>query len=250
MSAANPEILCCSLCRGIVKVGVIQSSFIPWRGYFDFIASVDMFIFYDDVQYSKGSWRNRNRIKCHDGSRWLTVPVRHRSLSQLIIETEIDDRKDWRASHSKLWHTEYVDAPFLNDVLTLLGDMGKGSDLTISQLNVRLIRSICTYLDIHTPMLLSSELNVEGARTDRLINLLRAVGGKTYLSGPSADNYLEKDKFREAGIRLEYKSYDYAPHPQLWGSFEGAVSILDLIANCGRESSRYLVSLSPDVRVA
>lgn len=232
-----------------MRVGVIQSSFLPWRGYFDFIASVDLFVFYDDVQFSKGSWRNRNRIKCHDGPRWLTVPVRHRALSQLIIETEIDDGKDWRANHLRIWHTGYADTPFFADVLQLLGEMGQGRDRTISQLNIRLTRALCAFLGIDTPTVLSSELNLEGARTDRLIHLLHAVGGKTYLSGPSADSYLEKDKFREAGIRLEYKSYDYAPYPQAWGPFEGAVSVLDLIANCGPESKALIRSRTPDLVV-
>jgi hypothetical protein len=124
--------------------------------------------------------------------------------------------------------------------------MGQGEDRTISQLNTRLIRRICAFLDIHTPMMLSSELNVEGEKTDRLIKLLQAVGGKTYLSGPSADSYLEKDKFREAGIGLEYKSYDYEPYPQLWGGFEGAVTVLDLIANCGPDAKKYIRSRTPD----
>lgn len=232
-----------------MKVGIIQSSFIPWRGYFDFIASVDLFVFYDDVQYSKGSWRNRNRIKCRDGARWLTVPVRHRSLSQLILETEIDDRKDWRADHARIWRSEYADAPFLGDVLELLGEMGRGEDRTISQLNIRLSRAICAFLDIRTPTLLSSELDAEGTRTDRLINLLRKVGARSYLSGPSADNYLEKDKFRDSGIRLEYKSYDYAPYPQAWGAYDGAVSVLDLIANCGSRSKALLRSRTPDLLI-
>jgi len=232
-----------------VRVGIIQSSFIPWRGYFDFIASVDMFVCYDDVQYSKGSWRNRNRIKCQDGARWLTVPVRHKSLKQLIIETEIDDEKHWRESHAAIWHTSYADAPFFNDVLKLLGDMGNGKIRTISQLNIQLIRSICAYLDIQTPLILSSEFKVKGRRTGRLIDLLRAVGATTYLSGPSADNYLEKDKFKEAGIRLEYKSYDYDPYPQLWGPFEGAVSVLDMIANCGPQSKTLIRSKNSDLVV-
>lgn len=232
-----------------MRVGIIQSSFIPWRGYFDFIASVDLFVFLEDVQFSKGSWRNRNRIKGQDGTHWLTVPVRHRSLSQLIIETEIDDRQDWRANHFKQWHIDYASATFLPDVLALLEDLGKGSDMTISQLNIRLIRAICAYLDIHTPLIQSSELNIEGIKTDRLINMLRAVGGDTYLSGSSADAYLEKHKFIDAGIKLEYKSYDYEPYPQLWGDFEGSVSVLDLIANCGQQSRKLIRSTITDLVV-
>lgn len=133
--------------------------------------------------------------------------------------------------------------------IELFEDMGDGADLTISQLNIRLIRSICAYLDIRTPMKLSSDLNIEGAKTERLIKLLHAVDGTTYLSGPSADNYFEKDRFREAGIRLEYKSYDYEPYSQLWGAFEGVVSVLDLIANCGPEAKRLTQSKTPNMVV-
>jgi hypothetical protein len=228
-----------------VRIGVIQSSFIPWRGYFDFIASVDKFIFYDDVQYSKGSWRNRNRIKCPGGARWLTVPVRHRSLSQLVQETEIDDRHDWRSRHMALWSTAYRNAPFYSDVRNLLGDLGRG-DRTISQINTRLIRSICAYLEIDTPLSLSSEFAVAGQRTERLMQLLQAVGATSYLSGPSADSYLDKESFRHAGIRLEYKSYDYAAYPQQWDPFDPVVSVLDLIANCGPRSMTWVRSQSPD----
>lgn len=246
MPTTHPEIFRCALYWSVVKVGIIQSSFIPWRGYFDFIASVDIFIFYDDVQYSKGGWRNRNRIKCPDGTRWLTVPVRHQSLNQLIVETEIDEERHWRESHAALWDAAYGASPFFNDVLKLLGDMGRGSSRTISRLNIQLIRLICSYLDIRTPMMLSSEFSAQGRGTDRLVNLLRAVGAKTYLSGPSADNYLEKDKLKQAGIRLEYKSYDYVPYPQLWGAFEGAVSVLDLIANCGPAAPELIHSKTPN----
>ncbi len=246
MPAVDAKTFRGALCWRIVKVGVIQSSFIPWRGYFDFIASVDLFVFYDDVQYSKNGWRNRNRIKCRDGTRWLTVPVRHRKLSQRICETEIDDRKDWRSGHHRLWNDEYANSPFFDDAMQLLGNMGAGVDVTISELNVRLIRAVCGYLDIATPMIFSGDLNIEGTGTDRLISLLREVRGTTYLSGPSADNYLDKSKFREAGVRLEYKSYDYGLYPQLWGAFDGAVTVLDVIANLGPNAKGFIRSLSPD----
>jgi hypothetical protein len=229
-----------------MRIGIIQSSFIPWRGYFDFIASVDMFIFYDDVQYSKGSWRNRNKIKCRDGLCWLTVPVRGRSLKQLIIETDLDETKDWRTRHLTFWNREYANAPFLADALELLGDMGRGKDKTISQLNIGLTRRICEYLGIQTKMIMSSELNVEGYRTERLINYVKAVGGATYLTGPSAEGYLENELFAQNRIRLEYKTYDYAPYPQQYGEFEGAVTVLDLIANCGPNSKGLIRSLTPD----
>lgn len=232
-----------------MKVGIVQSSFIPWRGYFDFIASVDLFMFFDDVQYTKRDWRSRNCIKTPHGIKWLTVPIIYHQRSQLISETEISNTENWRQNHLNQWHENYRKAPFYKDVINLLGNLSNGSTSTISQLNIQLIKSICAYLGISTPMIMTSELNIEGAKTDRLINLLRAVDGKTYLSGSSADAYLEKYKFREAGIRLEYKSYDYVPYPQLWGDFEGAVSVLDLIANCGQQSRKLINSATPDLVV-
>lgn len=232
-----------------MRVGVIQSCFIPWRGYFDFIASVDLFVFYDDVQYSKNGWRNRNRIKTPEGSSWITVPVRHRSLSQLICDTEIDDRSDWRAAHMRIWEKYYPAAPYHGDVCAILGDLGRGTVNTISELNTTLTRTIGDYLNIGTRMILSSELELSGTKTDRLLKLLLKVGATSYLSGPSADAYLDKAAFRRAGIRLEYKTYDYEPYPQLWGEFDGAVTVLDLIANCGPMSKDLIRSKTPNTIV-
>lgn len=229
-----------------MRVGVIQSSFIPWRGYFDFIASVDVFIFLDDVQYSKNSWRNRNKIKTPNGLQWLTVPVRQERLGQLIDETLVDNSRDWANKHFGSWKANYSKAPYFSEVLDMLAGCGGEQEETISQLNVELIRRICEYLNISTPMLLSSELSLIGSKTDRLIGLLQKLNATAYLSGPSADVYLDKDAFRRHGISLEYKSYDYLPYPQLWGGFEGAVTILDLIANCGPEAKNIICSRTPD----
>lgn len=229
-----------------MKVAIIQSSFIPWRGYFDFIASVDAFVFLDDVQYSKNGWRNRNRIKTPKGSRWMTVPVRHRSLAQLIRDTEIDDRTNWRESHMRLWRENYGTAPYYRDVLALLGDMGRETVHTISELNIALTSRIALYLQIRTRTMCSSDLGLSGTKTDRLIHLLKNLNATTYLSGPSADAYLDKEAFRNNGIQLEYKSYDYAPYTQLWGDFIGEVTVLDLIANCGPDAMQHIRSNSPD----
>lgn len=230
-----------------MRVGVIQPSFIPWRGYFDFIASVDLFIFYDDVQFSKNGWRNRNRIKTNQGSRWITVPVKHRSLSQLILEIEIDNKVDWRKSHFGTWKACYSDCPFYSDVIQLLGDLGERAALSnLSRFNIELISRITRYLKITTPTVCSSEWQLAGKGTARLLDLLMKIGATTYLSGPSADAYLDKDLFRANGISLEYKEYNYSPYPQLWGEFDGFVTILDMIANCGPASSNMLKSTVPD----
>lgn len=229
-----------------MRVGVIQSSFIPWRGYFDFIASTDIFVFLDDVQYSKNGWRNRNKIKTPTGVQWLTVPVRQERLGQLICETYVDNSTSWRKKLHGSWQANYLRSAHFSDAMALLDVLQDPKKRTISELNIELTKRLCRYLGIATPLILSSDLSLSGSKTDRLIDLLKQLGASVYLSGPSADAYLDKKAFSENGIRLEYKSYDYAPYPQLWGPFEGAVTVLDLIANCGPDAKNHIRSKSPD----
>lgn len=232
-----------------MRVGVIQSSFIPWRGYFDFIASVDVFVFHDDIQYTKGDWRNRNKIKTKKGTEWLTVPVSYKNVAQLICETPIDYSASWGLKHLRLLREHYQTAPYFEDMMELLFDLESSKEATISQLSIKLIRRISEYLDIPTPMILSSNLDLRGSKTERLVDLLKKLNATTYLSGPSADAYLDKEAFRQNGIGLEYKSYDYEPYPQLWGEFNGAVTVLDLIANCGQQSRDLMRSRTPNLVV-
>ena len=232
-----------------MKVAAIQSSFIPWRGYFDFIASVDLFVIYDDVQYSSGSWRNRNKLKTPKGSEWITVPVNRSNLEQLIVDVKVDHRAPWQKKHFRAWSANYSSAPYFSHVKDILAGIDSKEHSTISKLNVFLIRRICDYLKIKTPLLLSSELCLQGSKTLRLIDLLTKLKATTYLSGPSADAYLDKSAFQESGIRLEYKSYYYAPYQQLWGDFIGEVTVLDLIANCGPDSVDYMRSSKANVSI-
>lgn len=228
-----------------MRVGVIQSSYVPWRGYFDFIRSVDVFVLYDDVQYSSGSWRNRNQVKTADGMKWLSVPVK-KKLGLAIDQTPIEHAHPWLEQNRGLLTASLRRSPHFSDAMSLWESGVSEPCTTISELNIRLIEGICEYLGIGTSLELSRRYNLTGVKTERLIQLLTQMGATTYVSGPSAKEYLEHDRFRECGIRLEYKSYDYRPYPQLFGPFQGAVSVLDLIANVGREAPRYLESNSPN----
>lgn len=231
-----------------MRVGIIQSCYIPWRGYFDFIDSVDLFMIFDDIQYPQGrSWRNRNQIKTRHGLKWLTVPVSHGAARLTIDQVEISQGvKTWQDSHRGLLRDALAHAPHFAEAMALWEHGVEGQEARLSRLNVRLIRAICTYLDISTPIVLSSDYAATGEKTARLIALLNQVGAKTYVSGPAAKDYLDPALFRENGIRLEYKSYRYESYPQLWGEFVGNVSVLDLIANVGPNSRRYLKSLEPN----
>ena len=233
-----------------MRVGVIQSNYLPWRGYFDFIDDVDLFVVHDDLQFTKGDWRNRNRIKTPQGLRWLTVPVHYRHTAQLICDTEIDQSRNWQRDHTNMVAANLGTAPYVDDVFALLQPQFEAGHRTISNLNVALTRAICDYLSIRTPLVMSSDYRLTMTRTDRLIELLGAIGATTYVSGPSARAYLREERFREVGIRLEYKMYDYPSYSQLWGRFEGAVSIIDLIANCGRATRDVLKSGVTTAQVA
>jgi len=229
-----------------MRVAIIQSCYLPWRGYFDFIDDVDLFVVYDDVQYSRGSWRNRNRIKTANGSHWLTVPVRHAPRGQLIHDIRIDDGQPWRAHHARALQLAYARAPHFATYRDPLLARLTQPFATISELNLTLLEWVMAELAIATPIRCSEEVAAQGRSTDRLIDVLRKVGATSYVSGPTADAYLEAEKFAAAGIGLEYKEYDYPEYPQLWGSFEPHVSVLDLLFNCGPDSRRWLKSRSPN----
>jgi hypothetical protein len=226
-----------------MRVGIIQSNYLPWRGYFDFINEVDLFIFHDDIQFTKADWRTRNQIKTPQGLRWLSVPVHVRRTAQHICETEIDYSQNWRRDHRNLIAAHLGRAPFVRSALALLEPVYDAKPVTISELNVALIRALGRYLGITTPLRSSAEFGVKGCKTDRVIALLTAVGASTYVSGPAGRSYLDEAQFMDAGIDLEYKSYVYPPYPQLWGPFEGAVSVIDLIANSGPEATTLMRSL-------
>lgn len=230
-----------------MRIAVIQSCYLPWRGYFDFINSVDLFVIYDDVQYSTGSWRNRNRLKTRNGLQWITVPVRAR-LGQRIDEVQIGEVSGgrWQDRHRRQLYDALHTAPHYADAVDIWEACVALPHSRLTELNLELIVAICRYLAIDVPIVRSSDYAPRGSSTERLVNLLVGLGATSYLSGPTAKSYLEPWRFRAAGIRLEYKSYDYPPYPQLWGPFEGAVTVLDLIANCGRRAKDYLTSSTPN----
>ena len=230
-----------------MRVGAIQSSYIPWRGYFDFIDSVDLFVIYDDVQYSKGSWRNRNRVKTAQGTRWISVPVQVH-LGQAVDEVQIvQPAADWKRSHRGMLEASLGDAPCYGDALDLWLRATGAEEACLSRQNVRLIQAINDYLGITTPLVNARELDLRGSSTERLLMMLQKLGASEYLSGPSASDYLDVPLLEQHGIRVLSKSYDSPTYPQRWSGFDGAVTVLDLVANTGRNARQYLASLTPDV---
>jgi hypothetical protein len=227
-----------------MKVVILQPSYIPWRGYFHQIQKADLFIFYDCVQYDKHGWRNRNAIKTAQGSQWLTIPVNTKgcvSEGKAIKAIPIIWDTAWTEKHFKSIQQNYAKAPFLNKYSPLLDSIFARKDSLLADFTCATTELIARELGIrHTQFLRSSAIGAEGSKTDRLIGILKNVGAAHYFSGPSARDYIEREKFEDAGISLEFMSYDYPEYTQLYGKFEPQVSILDLLLNMGPDAGRYI----------
>lgn len=225
----------------MTSIAILQSNYIPWKGYFDLIRSVDKFIIFDEMQYTRRDWRNRNRIKTPQGLLWLTVPVSCKGkYFQKISETKLSDA-NWAPDHWVKITQNYRRAKYFNEIRDLLEPIYFGEHFDyLSQLNLRLIQSICCYLNITTQILNSCDFTLADEKSERLAGLCRQVEATEYLTGPSAHDYLDESVFHRNGINVKFFDYSgYPVYPQLWGEFEHNVSIIDLLFNCGSSSLLY-----------
>lgn len=224
------------------KVAILQSNYIPWKGYFDLIAAVDEFVLYDDMQYTRRDWRNRNQIKTPQGVQWLTVPVMVKGrYEQRIRDTRIDGR-DWAAVHWKSLSQNYRHAACFDEVASWLEPLYRDREYShLSDLNQTLIDAVCQYLAIGTQISNSWDYELHEGRTERLVHLCRQAGATHYVSGPAARDYVDERLFAEQGIELVWFDYQgYPDYPQLWGEFVHGVTVLDLLFNCGPQAHRYM----------
>ena len=226
------------------RVAILQSNYIPWKGYFDLIDSVDEFIVYDDQQYTRRDWRNRNRIKTAQGTTWLSIPVKVKGrYHQRIDETEISD-VTWTERHWQTIAHAYGRAPFFDayrDRLHALYE--RRTEALLSDVNRELLQGLCQILGIETAFTSSSDYDAHGAKTERLVALCRSASATTYLSGPSARAYMDESLFHDVGIEVQYMDYGgYPEYDQLYPPFEHEVSILDLVVHTGTEARRFLKS--------
>ncbi|WP_299367925.1 WbqC family protein [Winogradskyella sp.] len=222
------------------KVAILQSNYIPWKGYFDIIASADVFVIYDEVQYTKNDWRNRNLIKTKNGLQWLTIPVRHKSLSQKINETEVINNS-WRRKHYNSLQANYGKSPYFSKYKEEIKAIYDASDISLSDINRKFIELINTFLDITTDIVNSESLNLEGDRRGKLIDACKKLGATTYISGPAAKDYIDVSLFLKNDIEISWMDYaNYNSYSQLYGDFEHKVSVLDLLFNEGPNSRHYL----------
>lgn len=225
------------------KVAISQSNYIPWKGYFDNIAAVDEFVLYDDMQYTKRDWRNRNKIKTPNGLKWLTVPVEVKGkFYQKINETHISD-PNWNTKHLDLLKQNYKKAKCFDEVIDFIEQLYQNAiHSTISEINHHFLSHLCIFLDIDTTLSFSSDYKLlDVDKTERLVELCKQIEGGVYYTGSAAKSYMDEQLFLDQGIQVCYFDYSgYQPYTQLYSDFEHGVSILDLIFNEGKHAKTYL----------
>lgn len=226
------------------SIVILQSNYIPWRGYFDLLNYADEFVIYDEVQYTKNDWRNRNRVISPNGAVWLTIPVKYK-FGQRINETVVAD-PNWGRKHWEVLHQYYKKAPFFMLYKNIFEEIYLGFDgESISEINLIFIRAICRILGINTRISSSIEYSSVQGKTARLVDICRQLGGSEYITGPAAKNYLDESLFVDRGINVKYMNYSgYPEYSQCASTFDGAVSILDLVFNVGDQATNFMKSFS------
>lgn len=218
-------------------VGILQPGYLPWLGFFEQLCRCHIFVLYDDVQFEKGSWRNRNRIKTPNGSQWLTVPVLSKGKNlPLIKDIIINSSVLWQKKHIKAITQNYTKAPFFKLYADVLFEILNRPWKYLIDLDLELIFWIVKELQISTPMVLSSELGVSGSNVNRLIGIIHALGGNHFYEGSAGRKYIDEGVFEAEGISVSFQDYHHPKYPQLNGSFISHLSIVDLLFNCGPQS--------------
>ncbi len=233
------------------RIAIVQSSYIPWRGYFAIVAQCDAFVFLDSVQFTRRDWRTRNRIKTPSGPLWLSIPVQQKGQYHAPIDAIEIAEPDWARKHLRGIAANYRRAPFFAEVFPSLEAAYAEAERErlLSAIDRALTAALCRLLDIRTPLLRDVDLLERGVLdgldpTSRLAELAAATGATTYLSGPSAQSYLDVAAFAARGIAVDWMDYSRLPrYDQLWGDFDPALSIVDALLNLGPAGARNALGL-------
>ena len=226
----------------MTTVVISQPMLFPWVGMFEQVALADVFVHYDDVQFSKGSFTNRVQLKTPTGSNWMTVPLSGVHLGQLIRDLEADEATPWRERHLEQLRLSLSDAPFLEEVIRLVADVYATAGALVETL-IDGVERIAARLDpstATTQFVRSSDLPVDGVSGQRVLDIVRHFEGSVYVTGHGAKRYLDANAFEDAGVEVRYMDYACQPYPQAHGDFTPFVTVLDLLANAGPQAGSYL----------
>ena len=227
-----------------MKLVISQPMFFPWVGFFEQIRLSDVYVHYNDVQYSKGGFTNRVQVKSREGSKWLTVPLKNLHLGQTINEIQINNQQNWRESHFELLRQCYKAAPYYAEMIKLVKNIYDHDWELLDDLASASLSTVCDYFGFleNRKFIDIKDLNIGGTSSERVLETTLKVGADTYITGHGASKYLNHDIFENASVRVEYMDYQKTPYPQLFGEFTPHVSILDLIVNVGKDGINWIHS--------
>ena len=226
------------------RIVVMQPYYIPWYGFFEQVKLADIYVFFDDVQYIKRSLMSRVDIKTKNGSQWMTIPLHKVHQGDLINEVICHEESSWRGDHLNRLKQAYQKAPYFTEMIDIAADIYSSSSEYLANVTITAINKICEYYELNknTQFYRSSELEIDGKGTQRLFDIAAYFGADTYLTGMGALKYFDYDYFISRGVNVEFIHYAKSSYPQLYGEFNPYISILDLIANTGKEGIRYMNS--------
>ena len=229
------------------KILITQSNYIPWKGYFDAMNLVDEVILYDDAQFTKRDWRNRNIIKTANGVLWLSIPVESKGkFFQKIREVQTSEKK-WNEKHWRALLANYAKAPHFKAMKEFVEHLYMSATMdNLSEINYWFLTEISKWMKIQTPIQFCDSFPAEIENpTEKLVAISKLRGASHYYTGPAAMAYLEEEKFKEANINICYLDYtNYPEYPQLHAPFNHNVTILDLLFNTGISFSSYMKSVN------
>ena len=234
-----------------MRIAILQHGYLPWMGFFEQMYKSDTFVIYDDVQYDKNGWRNRNRIKTPKGIHWLTVPVHIDFEEHLLInKVRIDNAKNWSKKHLFSIKQNYIKAPFYAEYIGMFEEAYSKIWVRLIDIDIYFINVIAECLGMkEKKIILSSEINVKGDRLERLVSLCKTFNADTFYEGTAGRNYIDEDYFSRNGIKVEYQDYKHPVYNQLYGDFVPYLSIIDLLFNHGEKSLSILSGVSSDRRL-
>lgn len=220
-----------------MRAVILQPGYLPWLGFFDQMYKSDIFVIYDDVQYDKHGWRNRNRIKTIQGVQWLTVPILIKGQDKPSIkEVLINNKVDWRRTHLKSIKQNYSRAPFFDTYFEIFEEIYSKEWKYLMDIDMTFTFALMEKLGLTTKVKFSSSLGIIGKNTRRLVDICLYLGASEYLTGDAAKDYLDESLFSQNDIKLQYHQYQHPTYNQLYGEFVSHLSIIDLLFNHGKDS--------------
>lgn len=227
-----------------MKLGLMQPYFMPYIGYWQRINAVDEHVIYDDVNYIKGGWMNRNRILYNGTLRNFNVPLRGASPNKLVNQVTVDTNPILQGKMMRTIEYAYKKAPYFNEAMAVLEPIitSKEDNLAIYLENE--LRSICKYMGINTKLIMSSAIEKDNSLKgrDKVVEICKKQGADIYINASTGEHLYNKEDFKEKGLKLIFiKDASTVRYEQMTAEFIPSLSIIDILMNCAKEKIQELL---------